>query len=324
MSNADAVKEGSDIVLECRKMCQRFGKNAVLHDVSFSIVRGEIVSMVGKSGVGKSTILNAILGTHPPDSGDVFVKAAGQEAPMRVSAPGRDRGIVYQHYTLYPFLTARENVAIGPMLDQTSIPFRVFQYPRWRKIRKEHLERAEEMLVKVHLGDALNAYPSQLSGGMKQRVALAQALIMEPEVLLLDEPFGALDEATREELQFFLLDLYNENCRARESGGKPKYTIVIVTHELNEALYVGDRVIALSRFWDWKGEGHKTHPGATVVYDQLAPVTITDEERDFARFAQQRREIRAAAFDPDYNQPREKFQGFWDKVRAGDGNGVLQ
>jgi len=313
----------TDIVLECQGLSDWFGSKRVLHDVNFSIIRGEIVALVGESGVGKSTILNAILGTRPPRQGSVVVRAAGQSEGYTVQSPGRDRGIVYQHYTLFPYLTAQENVAFGLLLDKTSIPYRLF-HPRWRRLRKEYMDQAEVILDKVKLADALALYPHELSGGMRQRVALAQALIMEPEVLLLDEPFGALDEATREELQLVLLNLYAENCQMKKRGEPPKYTIVIVTHELNEALYVGDRVIALSPYWNWEQEGHPQYPGATVVYDDMAPVTIMDEERNFEAFAEQRRAIRAAAFDPEGNHARDKFHSFWSTVSAGNGNGVLR
>jgi ATPase subunit of ABC transporter with duplicated ATPase domains len=156
---------------------------------------------------------------------------------------------------------------------------------------------------------------------MRQRAAVAQALIMKPEILLLDEPFGAVDEATREELQRMLLELYADNCDAKRRGDLPPYTMLIVTHELNEAIYVGDRVVALSRYWDWQG-GHTECPGATVVYDQMAPVNLPDAERDFETFAKQRKAIREA-IDRKNSRKREEFMDFWSRVNAGSGDGVL-
>lgn len=311
------------VVLECRGIGHWFGQKKVLHDVNLKIVRGEIVSLVGPSGCGKSTLLRAIVGTHPPRAGAVMVSVGGKDGLTPVTSAGRDRGIVYQRYSLFPFLTARENVAIGPMLDQTSLPFRCFNFPGWRALRKKHLAEAEALLVKLNLADAVDAYPQQLSGGMCQRVAIAQALIMKPDILLLDEPFGALDEATREQLQRMLLTLYLENCRAASAGEPPPYTILIVTHELNEAIYVGDRVVGLSQYWNWREHGHAECPGATIVYDALAPVYRPDDECNYELFREQRETIRHAAFDPAFLQERSEFLRFWEDVKDGRGKGVL-
>ena len=183
-----------DIVLECRNVSHWFGDKKVLYDVNVKVARGEIVGLVGPSGCGKSTLLRAILGTHPPCEGQVLVNG------KPIAGPGRDRGIVYQRYSLFPFLTAEANVAFGLMLDQTTLPSRIFLFWKWWRLRKKHLAQAAELLESLKLGDSLRHHPSEMSGGMLQRVAIAQALIMKPEILLLDEPFGALDEATREEL----------------------------------------------------------------------------------------------------------------------------
>jgi len=312
-----------DVVLECRNISHWFGPKRVLFEVNLKVIRGEIVSLVGPSGCGKSTLLRAIIGTHLPCQGEVLIQRSDADTPEPVRRPGRDRGIVYQHYSLFPFLTALENVAFGLMFSQTSPPYRAFQYLRWRKLRKSHLAEATALLERLRLGDAIHQYPHEMSGGMRQRVAIAQALIMKPEVLLLDEPFGALDEATREELQRMLLTLYLENCQAMKRGEAPPYTFMIVTHELNEAIYVGDRVIGLSQYWDWKSEKHTTCPGATIVYDQVAPVELPDEERNYELFKKQREEIRQTAFDATFLQPRDRFLGFWDSVESGKGEGVL-
>jgi NitT/TauT family transport system ATP-binding protein len=313
------------ITLECRDVHHAFGSKPVLFEVNLEVVRGEIVGFVGPSGCGKSTLLNSIVGTLRPQRGEIVVYAgANGKVAMPVDGPGRDRGIVYQNYSLFPFLTAEENVAVGLMFDQTNIPFRFFRYFRWRRLRKQHLEEARAFLKKLGLEDATTRYPSELSGGMQQRVAIAQALIMKPAIVLLDEPFGALDEATREELQGMLLGLYEENFRALANGALPPYTIIIVTHELNEALYVGDRVVGLSQYWDWAGEGHSTCPGATIVYDMVAPVSAPGEPIDHERYDAQRIEIRRAVFEADCLQPRHTHVRFWDQVREGLGEGVLQ
>jgi NitT/TauT family transport system ATP-binding protein len=306
-----------DIVLECRGVSKRFGDHAVLHDVNLKIARGQIVSLVGPSGCGKSTLLRAILGTHPPDSGEVLMN--GQP----VTGPGRDRGIVYQRYGLYPFLTARQNVAFGPMLDETNLPFRFFQFPRWLGLRKKHLAGADQLLERVRMGHALHRYPEELSGGMCQRVSIAQALMMKPEILLLDEPFGALDEATREEMQEMLLALYAENLAANQAGEKPPYTILIITHELNEAIYVADRVLGLSQHWRWEDTGGKANPGATIVYDAVSPVFNKCAEAEAAAFVRQRDEMRRVIFEPTERFSRESHTRFWQQCAAGQGAGVM-
>jgi NitT/TauT family transport system ATP-binding protein len=308
-----------DIVLECKSVSHWFGDQRVLHDINLKIVRGEIVALVGSSGCGKSTLLRAMLGTHPPRGGQVLMN--GQP----VLSPGRDRGIVYQRYALFPFLTAQENVAFGLMLDKAPLRFRIFKFWKWRSLRKQHMKQAAEELCKLGLAHALSLYPSQMSGGMCQRVAIAQALIMQPEIVLLDEPFGALDEAFREEQQEMLLGLYEENLKAKREGRKPPYTMIIVTHELNEAIYVSDRVVALSRFWGWEGNGHSGHPGATVVYDAASPASPRDPVNRYESFVQQKQEIREAAFEPASVQPLSKqYLRFWDEVREGKGAGVMK
>jgi len=320
-----------EIILECKDIHHWFGedtrrtrRNNVLYDLNLKVVHGEIVALVGPSGCGKSTLLRAIVGTHPPRKGRVIVYPEnGPKKGVTVRGATRRIGIVYQHYSLFPFLTAQQNVALGLLLDETTISLRLFHRIRWRALRKQHLQQAAELLDKLRLANAMNLYPAEMSGGMCQRVAVAQALIMKPEILLLDEPFGALDEATREELQRMLLTLYLENIQAQKDGQRPPYTIVIVTHELNEAIYVGDRVVGLSQYWNWEEKGHDRFPGATLVYDHVAPVYEPEQERDFEVFSEQRSNIRKAAFDPSFCQDAQEFRTFWGQVRDGRGKGVL-
>ncbi|MDA1276947.1 MAG: ATP-binding cassette domain-containing protein [Verrucomicrobia bacterium] len=301
--------------MECRGVSHWFGAKRVLHDINLKVQRGQFLSLVGPSGCGKSTLLRAVVGTHLPLEGEILLHREGtQREAEPVAGPGRDRGIVYQHYSLFPFLNAQENVAIGLMLDQTSIPFRFFNFLKWRRIRKQHLELAAEFLTKVKLQDAMRLYPHEMSGGMRQRVAIAQALIMKPEIILLDEPFGALDEATREELQTMLLKLYAENLQAKKRGETPAYTLVIVTHELNEAIYVGDRLVGLSQYWDWKSEGQPEFPGATIVYDKPSQVFEPKDSKDFQQFAIQRDEVRHAVFNPDVRQDRSEYVTYWSSA----------
>ena len=309
-----------DIVLECKNVNHWFGNHKVLYDINLKVVRGEIVGLVGGSGCGKTTLLRAILGTHPPCDGQILMNG------FPVTTPGRDRGIVYQRYSLFPFLTARQNVAIGLMFEEAPFHVRFLQPWKWWPLRKKHLALAAEKLLKVKLEEEKhNLYPSELSGGQCQRVAIAQALIMEPEILLLDEPFGALDEATREDQRQTLAELYQENMQARAKGQQPQHTLVMVTHELNEAIIVADRIIALSRDWRWKDEpGVTEHPGATVVYDASTPPLPRDPVTNADDFRRQRVEIRQAAFNPDEPVPRNKYVRFWQEHAEGKGVGVMQ
>jgi len=288
-------------VIHVANMSHWFGDNKVLYDLDFTVNRGQIVGLVGPSGCGKSTLLRAIVGTHPPRAGTIrLVEPDGTE--NAVFRPGRDRGIVYQRYSLFPNLTAQENVAFGLKLDESSISSRLFGYFTWRRKRARHMAAAAAFLDKVGLGHATKNYPHEMSGGMRQRVSIAQALIMKPRILLLDEPFGALDEATREDLQRMLLTLYAENVAAQKQGDPPPYTILIVTHELNEALFVSDRILCLSQYWDWQAAGLDAAPGATIVYDEPAPIFEPGDVRETAKFLEQKQAILHTAFDPEHRQ----------------------
>lgn len=290
------------VALEIRDLSQWYGKARILNKINLKISAGQIVAMVGPSGCGKSTLLQAILGTHPPSEGEIL--AGG----IPITKPTRNVGIVYQNYSLYDFLTAEENVAFGLKLDETSLTSRIFRLPNYLRKRKIHLQRSREFLKKVGLDSATGRYPCELSGGMRQRVAIAQSLILKPKIVLLDEPFGALDEATREELQMMLLRFYQENLRAKQRGQEPQYTIIIVTHELNEALYVADRVIGLSRYHT-QGE-----QGAMIVYDRPCPVFHPDEPKDLEILVEQREELRKAVFDPTYIKEHSKYVSFWREL----------
>jgi len=279
-------------VLHIEDLSRWFGSHLVLFDINLKIRQGQIVGLVGPSGCGKSTLLQAVLGTHPANKGRVLMDG------VAVLRPGRDRGIVYQRYSLFPFLTAQENVAFGLMLDQSSPMDRIYFFGKYRKRYPRHMEEAGQLLKRLGLEHAIDRYPSELSGGMRQRVAIAQALIMKPKILLLDEPFGALDEAMREDLQRMVLELYAENQRCLRDGLPPPHTILMVTHELNEALYVSDRILGLSQYWDFEAHGHKSCPGATIIYDKPAPVFEPHSPRDYANLIHQREEIRRVVFEP--------------------------
>jgi NitT/TauT family transport system ATP-binding protein len=188
----------------------------VLRNVSFEVREGEIVSLVGESGCGKTTLLRIIQGLVRLDSGSVMVDGAP------IVAAGRDRGFVFQQASLLPWRSARRNVEFGLELQGIARPQRA--------------QRAAELLDLVGLAQAANQYPHQLSGGMQQRVGLARALAIDPAILLMDEPFSALDAQTREVLQAELLRIHEKTAK----------TTLFVTHDLDEALYLSDRVIVLA------------------------------------------------------------------------------
>lgn len=188
-----------------------------LDNVNFTIEDGEFVCIVGHSGCGKSTLLKVLSGLMLPDSGEVTIDG------KIIEGPGTDRTVVFQQYSLFPWLTAKKNIIFG--LEQA--------FPERHKKKLEKI--ADEYLIKVGMEDAANKYPFQLSGGMKQRIAIARALAMDSEILLLDEPFGALDTKVRSSLQKLLAELW-------QSGEKQK-TIVFVTHDIDEAILLADRIL---------------------------------------------------------------------------------
>lgn len=304
------------IVLNIQGVSQWFGDNKVLHDINLKIVQGQFVALVGESGCGKSTLLRAILGTLPPKEG--IIETDG----ILVNGPNHNVGVVYQHYDLYDWMTAEENVAFGLKLHETQLWQRLFRFNWWRKLRKKHLEKAREMLDHFRLESAHKKYPSELSGGMQQRVAIAQALIMRPKILLLDEPFGALDEATREELQSVLLMLYQENLEACRNGELPPWTVMMITHELDEAFYVSDRVVGLSRRW-YDGEKQGSQLGATKVWDKFSPVFHPDDERDFTKFHEAKMELRNTVIKGTEQMERNENVSFWSDLANGVGSGVV-
>jgi NitT/TauT family transport system ATP-binding protein len=187
----------------------------VLRHISFDVAEGEIVSLIGESGCGKTTLLRIVQGLVRLDRGVIRVDG------KPVTEPGRDRGFVFQQATLLPWRTARANVEFG--LELQGLP------------ASQRHQKAQELLELVGLGMAGEQFPHQLSGGMQQRVGLARALAIDPSILLMDEPFSALDAQTREVLQRELLRIQNET-------GK---TILFVTHDLDEAIYLSNRVIVL-------------------------------------------------------------------------------
>jgi nitrate/nitrite transport system ATP-binding protein len=198
----------------------RSGKTSeVLRDVSLGIDRGEYISIIGHSGCGKSTLLNIVAGLLKATTGGLILD--GQE----VNAPGPDRAVVFQNHSLLPWLTVRENVALA--VDK------VF---RGRKSRAERRAWIDENLALVNMTHAADKRPTEISGGMKQRVGIARALAMEPKVLLLDEPFGALDALTRAKLQDQVMEIH-----ARLGN-----TMIMITHDVDEAVLLSDRIVMMT------------------------------------------------------------------------------
>lgn len=194
------------------------GRSEVLEDLNLSMDRGEFVAIVGFSGAGKSTLMNLIAGLTKPDRGTVQLEGE------TITGPGPDRMLVFQNYSLLPWLTAFENVKLA--VDQV--------FPQWEQNwRKKH---TEDYLKMVNLGHAMDRKPAQLSGGMRQRVSVARALACEPRILLLDEPFGALDALTRGSLQ-------DELVKIREKDDR---TVLMITNDVDEGILVADRIIPLT------------------------------------------------------------------------------
>ncbi|MEA3068232.1 MAG: NitT/TauT family transport system ATP-binding protein [Sphingomonadales bacterium] len=192
------------------------GEIEALARIDVAIDEGQFVCLIGASGCGKSTLLRIIAGFEEPTTGDVAV------AGKPITGPSSDRGMVFQDYALFPWLTVRQNIGFGPR--QRQLP------------RREVEEIADELVKLVGLERSANRYPSQLSGGMKQRVAIARVLANNASTLLMDEPFGALDALTREQLQHELLQIW----------ARTRVTILFVTHSVEEAALLADRVLVMS------------------------------------------------------------------------------
>lgn len=241
--NADRDSGGRMAMIDIRRVEKRFSardgtETTVLHDINLSIAPNEFVCIVGRSGCGKTTLLNILAGLDKASGGEVRI--AGE----RVEGPGQGQGVVFQQHALFPWLTALENVAFGAR----SLPIG----------RPEKIERARELLQLVGLEASAGQYPREMSGGMQQRVAIARALALDPEILLMDEPFGALDELTRIEMQQELLRIWDAR----------KKTVVFITHSISEALMLADRVVLLA-----------PHPGRVardIHIDLARPRSRTD------------------------------------------------
>ena len=230
LNQAPAVRERferiyqREVILEVKNLSKRFataqGETEALRDINFKVHRREFVCVIGPSGCGKSTLIRILAGLEKQTSGEMLL----DDKP--VSGPGRDRGMVFQGYSLFPWLSVKGNVMFGPQ--------------RSGHTRSVAESKARQWLDLVGLTKFADAYPHELSGGMRQRVAIARALVNEPRILLMDEPFGALDAQTRAKMQSHLLDVWKNL----------DITVLFITHDLDEAIYLADRILVL-----------KAHPG---------------------------------------------------------------
>ncbi len=232
-------------LLSLRDVWVEYGEKIVLEKVNLDVESGSFVSIVGPSGAGKSSLLRVILGQEVPTRGTILLDGT----PLLPEC-GPDRGVVFQRYSVFPHLSALRNTVFGLECAQAPFTARLFGAARRRAE-----EEATAMLVAVGLGDSLHLYPAQMSGGMQQRLAIAQALLKRPRILLLDEPFGALDPGIRADMHALVRKLRRDYA----------LTIIMVTHDIREAFTLGTRVLALDKR---RHDPHAPHRfGATAVYD---------------------------------------------------------
>lgn len=204
--------------LELKNVCKAFGNSKVLNDINLSVNKGEFVAIVGFSGAGKTTLISLIAGLLKADQGQLTLN------DLEITAPGPDRGIVFQNYSLLPWLSVYENIFLA--VDQVN--------PNWSAGKKK--EHVEKYIAMVNLTPARDKKPGELSGGMRQRVSVARALAMDPQILLLDEPLSALDALTRATLQDEISRIWQED----------KKTVVMITNDSDEGILLADRIIPLS------------------------------------------------------------------------------
>jgi NitT/TauT family transport system ATP-binding protein len=245
-------------MISVKNVWKEYDDRVVLEQINLEIEPRAFVALVGPSGCGKTTFLKMLLSEERPTQGTILVE--GEPIPEE---PGSDRGVVFQRYSVFPHLTVLGNVMLGLELKSGGVLARLFGPAKARA-----LAASRELLEAVGLKDAERKYPAQLSGGMQQRLALAQALIAEPKVLLLDEPFGALDPGIRAEIHTLMRKLWHER----------PLTVVMVTHDLPEAFGLGTRVIAFERRREEPSDGGRY--GAQITKDfEVWPKRIPGQPR---------------------------------------------
>lgn len=271
--------------LHLEDVYKSYGSKRVLDNIDLAVSKGELCAVVGPSGCGKSTLLRQILGEERPDSGHILLEAE------EVGTPDTSRGIVFQRYSLFPHLSVIDNVMLGRKLTNGL-------WKGWNE-RRRYREEAMHFLERVRLAEHADKYPHQLSGGMQQRVAIAQSLLLKPRILMMDEPFGALDPETREQMQLFLLELWEAD----------KMTVFFVTHDLEEAIYLGTRVLVLSQFYrDDRGDHPGVNRGAKIVSDlQLPRTVLSTDVKASPEFKKLVEQTRRDGFDPNYRRHVSEF-----------------
>lgn len=274
--------------LHIEDVYKSYDGRCILDNIDLRVAAGEFCTVVGPSGCGKSTLLRLILGQEKPDNTGGCVTIDGAAVPI----PNPARGIVYQKYSLFPHLTALQNVLLGKTLSAGQ-----WWNPFYRN--RQHREEAMAYLSRVRLADSAHKFPHELSGGMQQRVAIAQALIMKPPILLMDEPFGALDPDTRRDVQLYLLEMWEQE----------KLTIFFVTHDMTEACFLGSRLLVLSQYYrDDRGEGPGVNRGGRIVGDYALPRMATSTQvMESPEFQQLVTRIRGDGFDPKVRQHVREF-----------------
>ena len=240
--------------IEIKNLWKEYGDQVVLEQINNKVEQGEFITIVGASGCGKTSFLKMLLGTESPTRGAILL-----DGKAIAAEPNEDRGIVFQRYSVFPHLSVLQNVMLGREFEQSPLLGRLFGSKR-----KQAKQEALEMIDAVGLTPALNKYPHELSGGMQQRLAIAQALIKKPRILLLDEPFGALDPGIRADMHQLVLKLWRQY----------KLTIFMITHDIKEGFYLG------TRLWVFDKDRYDPHaPGAygsQITYD--FPVGKVDAE----------------------------------------------
>lgn len=231
--------------IDAKNIWKVYGDNIILENLNFSMEEGEFCTLVGPSGCGKTTFLRMLLGVENPTKGKLFLE--GEDYPTE---PSDERGIVFQRYSTLSHLNVIDNVIIGLEFEKSTFLGKLFG-----KQKKQAYEKANEILKAVGLEAAKNKYPHELSGGMKQRLSIAQSLVKEPKLLLLDEPFGALDPGISQDMHDLLLDIHK----------KLNFGVVMVTHDISEAFKLGTRVLVFDKVKT--DEEYPNRYGSTIVND---------------------------------------------------------